>query len=111
MIGGASAFSLGGSPERLVLMGEGMTHRPTPWSTWHTGRTWGVLTDQGTGASVVSVCPQARLVLSDTGAAGREFSLAGKLILAGNATREVVWYFYLAPDLEGALAMQGMASL
>jgi hypothetical protein len=59
----------------------------------------------------VSACPQARLVLSDTGAAGREFSLAGKLILAGNATREVVWYFYLAPDLEGALAMQGMASL
>jgi hypothetical protein len=69
------------------------------------------LTDEGTQSSVVSVCPQARLVLNDTGAAGREFSLAGKLSLAGNATREVVWYFYLASDLERALAMRGLASI
>ncbi|MFO7696395.1 MAG: GNAT family N-acetyltransferase [Anaerolineae bacterium] len=111
VIGGGATFSLGGDPERLELRGEHMTHRPTPWSTWVSGQSWGTLTDPVTGASVLSACPQGKLGLSDTGRIGREFALSGKLDLAGGATRHVVWYFYLADGHEQALAMKSLAAL
>jgi hypothetical protein len=110
-IGGGAAFTLGGDAERLELRGESVTHRPTPWSTWVSGQTWGMLTDPLTGASVLSACPQGKLGLNDMGRSGREFALSGKLDLAGGATREVVWYFYLAGDHAQALAMKGLAAL
>ncbi len=111
MIGGGAHFSLGGDPARLSLVGDDIWHRPTPWGTRYAGRTWGALTDEASGASVLSVCPQGRLSLSDSGTVGRGFSLSGTLGLDGGATREVTWYFYLAPHLEHALAMRELASL
>ncbi|MHB1318889.1 MAG: GNAT family N-acetyltransferase [Anaerolineae bacterium] len=110
-IGGGAAFTLGGEAQRLELRGEHFTHRPTPWSTWVSGQTWGALTDPATGASVLSSCPQGKLGLNDLGRSGREFALSGKLDLPGGATREVAWCFWLAADVEGALAMKGLAAL
>jgi len=63
------------------------------------------------GASVLGVCPQGHLALNDLGNTGRELALAGRVDLPGEATREVVWYLYLAPDLEAALAMRALARL
>lgn len=111
MIGGGANFRLGGDPARLSLVGDDVWHRPAPWGMRYAGRTWGALTDENTGASVLSVCPQGRLSLSDAGTVGRGFALSGTLGLDGGAKREVTWYFYLAPDLERALVMRELAAL
>ncbi len=111
MIGGGADFSLGGDPARLSLVGDDVWRRPTPWGAWYAGRTWGALTDEASGASLLSVCPQRRLSLSDTGTVGRGFSLSGTVALDGHVSREVTWYFYLAPDMERALSMRELAAL
>ena len=97
------AGRLGAHPQDLILRGDGITRRPTPWATFFLHKTWGALTNPATGRTLLLVSRQADVVLRDAGRVGRVLEPGKEVHLAANSTREFTYYLILVDTWEEAL--------
>ena len=100
--GSTVACRLGAEAKDLVLRGEKVVRRPTPWGAVMHGLSWGSLTAPRTGKTMLMVGGQPDVLLQDAGQHGRVLGAAKKLRLAGGETRDLVYYLVLCDTLEEA---------
>ena len=103
-IGSRLISALGSDPSALVLRGEGLAHRPTPWGAWPKGQPWGALTNDATGRTLLMMGTRNDVDMDDLGEPGRVLGSSQLVRLAGRETHESVYYVVLADSLEEARA-------
>ncbi|MBC7236646.1 MAG: hypothetical protein H5T69_12475, partial [Chloroflexi bacterium] len=110
-LGGDFALGLGADPAGLVLHGEELRRRATPWAAWFFGHRWGALSQPANGKAALLISNRHNVILFDAGQQGRMLASIDDLRLSGDERQELIYYVIVEDSLEKALAYMPLKDL
>jgi hypothetical protein len=102
MVASDVAASLGTFGKEVTLVGDGLQQRPVAWGMYTGGQTWGALTNEGSGRTLVMVGAQPDVNLYHGGLWGSLLGSEQEIRVSGAQTRELVYYLVIADSLAEA---------
>lgn len=94
--------SLGVGPLALTGLTDGVTRRPTNWSTFVTRRSWAGVWDEATARAMLLIGRSDAVALEDLGQYGRVLGAEEEMRLRGDEVCEHVYYLVLADGPDAA---------